>query len=294
MTLTENLGFEKDDKIVITHVDDMGSSHAANVAAFKCLEFGIASCGSVIAPAAWLMEVVHEYRQNRKMDLGIHLTLTSEYSNSRWRPISSVDSETGLLDEEGYLWKTTEQAVASVDPEAAMEEMRAQVELVIQNGVDITHIDMHMGTVIYPKFVQGYLSIAREYQIPAFLPRVTREQLVALGLGEYADFFVNWMKKIEESGFPLVDHFIIETLGESDDKIAFYARSFDSLEPGLTHLLFHPARMSPELEVITSDSRARHQDYQAFTDPKLKEHVEETGVKIIGYREVRDYYRENL
>lgn len=287
------MGFEKDDRVVIIHADDIASSHAANAAAFECLESGIASCGSVIVPAAWLMEAAHKCRQNKNFDIGVHLTLTSEYGTCRWRPVSSVDKNTGLLDDEGYLWKTTAQAVMNADPKAAESEMRAQVELALQNGIDVTHLDTHMVTVLHPKFIHSYLALAEEYRIPAFLPRLTKEQIVALGLGEYADFFIDLIKKLEESKFPLLDYIIIDTLGVQENKAAFYIELLDSLKPGLTHLLFHPAKKDPELEAMCQDSESRYQDYRAFTDPRLLEHIEADEAKIIGYREIRKWFREN-
>ncbi|MFX1252224.1 MAG: polysaccharide deacetylase family protein [Promethearchaeota archaeon] len=294
-SIIEKMGFEKDDRVVIVHIDDMAMSHAANEASFECLEFGIVSCGSVIAPAPWLMEAAFKCQKNKHFDVGVHLTLTCEYDTYRWRPLSSVDPKTGLIDEEGYLWKTAEQAIAHVDPEAAVEEMRAQIELALRSGIDITHIDSHMGSIMHPKFIQGYLELAEEYRVPAFLPRPSRELLEAHGLGEQGDFFLTWVKELENSGVPIIDYLVSHPLGKSEEKTAIYMKLFDSLKPGLTHLLIHPAKTSSELEALSHLSiPGRHEDYQAFTNPKLKEHVERRGVKIIGYREIRKFVQENL
>ena len=94
----EKLGFKASDKVVIFHIDDMGFSHASNVASFECLDYGIASCGSVLVPAAWFLEVASICRKNPIYDVGVHLTLTCEYDLYRWSALSSVDRETGLLD----------------------------------------------------------------------------------------------------------------------------------------------------------------------------------------------------
>ncbi|MFX0061431.1 MAG: polysaccharide deacetylase family protein [Candidatus Hermodarchaeota archaeon] len=294
-SIIEKMGFEKDDRVVIVHIDDMAMSHAANEASFECLEFGIASCGSVIAPAPWLMEAALKYQKNKHFDVGVHLTLTCEYDTYRWRPLSSVDPKTGLFDEEGYFWKTVEQAAANVDPEAATEEMRSQIELALHNGIDVTHIDSHMGTIFHPKFIQGYLSIAKEYRVPALLPRPTKELIEAKGLGEYTDLLQGFMKQLEKSELPFIDYVVDHPLGKSEERTTIYMQLFDSLKPGLTHLYFHPAKNRSELKALSHHSiPGRHEDYLAFTDPKLKEHVERIGVKIIGYREIRKFIRENL
>ncbi|MBA7642220.1 hypothetical protein ES703_49909 [subsurface metagenome] len=90
------------------------------------------------------MEVASIYRNNPKYDLGVHLTLTCEYNLYRWRALSSVDPKTGLLDSEKCLWRTEEEAIASVTVKAAEIEMRSQIQLALDNGIDITHIDSHI------------------------------------------------------------------------------------------------------------------------------------------------------
>lgn len=297
-SIIEKLGFSHSDKVVIFHIDDMGFSHAANVASFECLDFGIASCGAVIVPAPWFLETASIAKNNPQYDIGVHLTLTAEYDKYRWRALSSADQSTGLLDEERCLWRTAEEAIVNVTVEAAEQEMRVQIEYALQSGIDVTHIDSHMGTVLNPKFIPSYLSLADEYQIPAFLPRVTPEELIAIGLEEYIDIFMGLISSLEEKGFPLVDHMVIDTGGDHPDKVKYYCERLKEIKPGLTHFLFHPAKMGTELKAIASglppdSSGWRNQDYEAFTSNQLKECVESMDIQIIGYRKIRDMIRNN-
>jgi len=291
-SIIEKLGFEASDKVVIFHIDDMGFSHASNVASFECLDFGIASCGSILVPAPWVLEVASICRNNPKYDLGVHLTLTCEYDLYRWRALSSVDPNSGLLDSEKCLWRTLEDAIVNVSVKAAELEMRAQVQMALDNGIDVTHIDTHMGTVIDTKFLPSYLKIAREFNVPAFLPKVNKEMLVELGLGDTADVIIKMFSQLEAKGVPMLDHIIIDTGGEYPDKTEYYCKLFAEIKPGLTHLLFHPAKMSAELQAITLDSAGwRDQDYKAFTDSRIKDCVDKQNLKIIGYKNIRDYLR---
>jgi predicted glycoside hydrolase/deacetylase ChbG (UPF0249 family) len=288
-SIIEKLGYEATDKVVIFHIDDIGFSHASNAASFECLDFGIASCGSIITPAPWFLEVASIYKNNLKYDLGVHLTLTCEYDLYRWRAVSSVDPKTGLLDSESCLWRTTEEAITNVKPEAAEIEMRSQIQLALDNRIDITHIDTHMGTIVHPKFIRSYLNLAKEFEIPGFFPKISKEELVARGLKDYVKIYEKFLSIIEAEGFPLLDHIIIDTGGEQPDKIDYYCKLISKIEPGLTHFLFHPAKMSPELRAITPDSAIwRNQDYEAFTNMRLKEYIEQNDLKIIGYKELRD------
>ncbi|MHA1111165.1 MAG: polysaccharide deacetylase family protein [Promethearchaeota archaeon] len=291
-SIIEKLGFEAVDKVVIFHIDDLGFSHASNVASFECLDFGIASCGSVLVPAPWFLETASICRNNPHYDVGVHLTFTCEYDLYRWRALSSVDPSSGLLDSEGCLWRTSEEAVANITSEAAEVEMRMQIQKALDNGIDVTHIDTHMGTVADPKFIPIYLKMAREFDVPLFLPRVSKPLLIQLGFGEMAEMMMEMFKKVEESGVPMLDHIIIDTGGEFPDKTEYYCKRLDEIKPGLTHLLFHSAKMSPELQAITPNSAEwRDQDYKAFIDPRLKECVKEMGLKVIGYKFIRDKLR---
>ena len=286
----KKMGYGPADKVLITHIDDIGFSHASNVASFECLDVGAASCGSILVNGPWFMEAVAFCRDNPAHDVGVHLTLTCEYPTFRWPALSSRDPATGLLDSEGYLWHTREDAIRHVTASAATSEMRAQIDTALGAGLEITHIDTHMGSVIHPKFLASYLKLAREYGVPAFLPNVTRERLVELAQGEMAEDYLSVLEQVDTDAVPTLDEIIIDTLRPMDDKYAFYRQLIDSVKPGLTHLLFHPAKMGEELAAI--DQRAsvsRHADYLAFSDGTLKEYILASGCELIGYRELKGY-----
>ena len=137
-----------------------------------------------------------------------------------------------------------EETISNVTAEAADIEMRTQIDYALKSGIDVTHIDTHMGTVMDPKFIQSYLTLSDEYKIPAFLPKLSKEELFLMGLGEYVDIYQDLLESLESNGFPLVDHMIIETGGVYPNKSQYYHELLKELQPGLTHLLFHPAKMS--------------------------------------------------
>lgn len=284
----QKMGYNENDKVLITHIDDIGFSHASNVASFACLDLGAATCGSILVNAPWFMEAVEYCRENPVYDVGVHLTFTCEYPTFRWPALSTRDPATGLVDEEGYLWHTREDAVRHVTEAAAEAEMRAQIETALATGIEISHIDTHMGTVVHPKFLTSYLKLAQEYRLPAFLPNVTRERLADLQGRELADDYMVLLEKINTGEVPTLDEIIIDTLIPLADKKAFYRERIDSVKPGLTHMLFHPAKIGDELRAIDKRaSESRNADYDAFTDPELKRYIEASGCKLIGYRELK-------
>lgn len=284
----EKMGYGPDDKVLITHIDDIGFSHAANVASFECLDVGAATCGSILVAAPWFREAVERCHENERYDVGVHLTLTCEYDAFRWPAMSTRDPASGLLDDEGCLWRTREDAVRNVTPEAGAAEMRAQLDAALAAGLEVTHIDTHMGTVVHPKFLTSYLSLAQEYGIPAFLPAITRERLESLTQVDDPDAYEAVIEQVEAAKLPTLDEIIIDTLVPMTDKSAFYRDLIDGVGPGLTHLLFHPAKGGEELSAI--DRRAaesRHADYLAFTDQALKQYIGDAGCKLLGYRELK-------
>lgn len=283
----KKMGFKEEDRVLITHIDDIGFCHAANVASFSCLDTGAASCGSIIVNAPWFLEAAAIYKEKPEYDLGVHLTLTSEYDTFRWPALSSRDPDTGLLDEQGYLWHTRKDAVRNVKLEAARGEMREQIDRALQADIEVTHIDTHMGSVVHPKFLATYLELANEYGVAAFLPGVTRERLLAMNEAEMAEGLEEVLSSIDSAAIPVLDSILIETLNDMTDKKKFYRQLISSIEPGLTHLLFHPAKLGDELEaIVPSTAASRNADYEAFTDDNLLSFIESEGIKLIGYREL--------
>lgn len=286
----EKMGYSEKDRVLITHIDDIGFCHGSNVAAFECLDVGAASSGSVIVNAPWFLEAAAICREKPHFDVGVHLTLTSEYDYYRWPALSSVDRSTGLLDEEGYLWRTSREAVKNVSEAAALAEMRAQIEKALEHGIDVTHIDTHMGTVVHPKFIASYLNLAEEFAVPAFLPNITRQRIVELQGPEIAEQYLEILDKVDAGKVPTLDEIITETLVSVQDKFTYYCELISDLKPGLTHLLFHAAKMGEELAAITADScEARNQDYEVYRSSAMKEFIDQADVKLINYGALREY-----
>jgi predicted glycoside hydrolase/deacetylase ChbG (UPF0249 family) len=182
MNLAERLGYRPDDRVLIIHADDVGVCHAANQAAIECMERGSITCGSILMPCPWAPEVAEYCRNHPDADLGVHLTLNCEYPGYRWRALSGRDTSPTLYDEQGYMWRTTQEAVAHISPEDGAREMRAQVETALAAGIDVTHLDTHMGTMLFPAFIEAYISLGIEFQLPLFLihPAKPSDELSAI------------------------------------------------------------------------------------------------------------------
>src|SRR5205085_9877813 len=122
----------------------------ATLPAFSNLaEAGLVSSGSVMVPCPWFPEVADFCRRHPSVDIGVHLTLTSEWDGYRWGPISKCDRASGLIDDEGYLHRN-QNAWTSIDRPAARAEIEAQVDRALAAGIDVTHVDTHMCACLHP------------------------------------------------------------------------------------------------------------------------------------------------
>lgn len=293
MNLAERLGHPAGGRLIIVHIDDIGVSHAVNAAAFECLERGSATCGSVLVPCPWFPEVAEYCVAHPQADIGVHLTLNAEYAAYRWPPLTGREAAPGLYDEQGYMWRDGQQAAERITPQEAEREFRAQIEKALAADIDVTHIDSHMGTAFQPKFIGIYLALGQEYRLPIFLPRPNPELLRSRGMADLLEHFQALLRPVDEAGFPIIDHALVDTLGPSPEgKEAFFKGLFDGLKPGVTHFLIHPARPSEEMTATVEDADYRVRDYELFRDASMRRYLEASGARPIGYRELRDALRQ--
>ena len=146
---------------LVVHHDDLGASHSANMAFIELSDLGVVTSGSVMVPCPWFPEMAAICRDRPDLDVGVHLTLTSEFASFRWRPLTGV-SPNGLTEVDEARHAT----LAAVET-----ELRAQIETALAAGIDVTHLDAHMGTAWQPEYVDIYLRLGEAYRLPIVLTR---------------------------------------------------------------------------------------------------------------------------
>ncbi|MGI9553007.1 MAG: polysaccharide deacetylase family protein, partial [Aurantibacter sp.] len=155
-TVAERLGYPADAKLLIIHADDLGVAHSENMASIKALEEGTVNSASIMVPCPWFPEIAAYARGHSTADLGLHLTLTSEWKYYKWGPVTSKDSVTSLVNNEGYFYDLVPKVAEHADPKHVEIELRNQVKKALLTGIDVTHLDTHMGTVFAtPEFVEA-------------------------------------------------------------------------------------------------------------------------------------------
>jgi predicted glycoside hydrolase/deacetylase ChbG (UPF0249 family) len=291
--LLKKLGYSEIDRLVISHVDDVGMCHAS-VQAFKDLwEFGTISSGAVMVPCAWFPAAAQMCRENPEMDMGVHATLNAEWNSYRWSPVSTRDQASGLMDADGYFHRDRDPVYENATPESVTAEVNAQVEQALASGIDITHIDAHMGTITNFKFVQSYLQAAVTRMLPNMLPRASAVGFESMGITESQfAMFAPLLHQFESMGVPMLDGMCSMPLYDEHDHISAAKKILGGLPMGITHLILHPALDTPEIRAITTDWRSRVENYNAFMSDELKKFIEKEDIKLIGYRQIRDAMRK--
>lgn len=302
MTYAERLGWPKGSKVLIMHVDDAGMSWDSNEGALQALTKGVATSVSVMMPCAWVPGFVHQLKKHPQIDAGLHLTLTSEWDDYRWGPLSGKPTVPGLVDQEGALWPEVEDVVKHASADEVEREIRAQIARAREMGFEPTHMDSHMGTLFAsPAFLERYIKIGIQERIPVMMPgghcsmiAVTNKlDAATLGLVRAAG------KTLWDNGLPVLDDLHNETYGMkippglSDKamqklKTKMIIESFQRLKPGVSMLIVHCTAPSPIFKHISGSGDVRKSDLLAMQSPELKAYLQKEGIILTTWRELME------
>jgi hypothetical protein len=289
------LGFTPESRVAIFHADDVGMCHGANVAFAELSRKATITCGSVMVPCPWFAEVAEMAAADTHLDLGVHLTLTSERDGYRWAPISTTSRASGLIDDQGYFWRRLPMVSSHVVPEAAEAEMRVQIERALQAGMDVTHLDTHMGAALLPSLVEIYIRLGREYRLPILFPRHFQDYSSVLDLaGIPLEGYVVFLKNLETKGWPLIDHFRMTPGVPSAESDRAYRDLVTGLPPGLTMIALHPNTSGDIETIVPAKAHYRTDEYRILGDPEFRDFVADQGIRTIGFRPLRQLLRESI
>ena len=256
---------------LIVRGDDMGFSHSGNEALIKSYKDGIETSIEIIVPSPWFPEAVKMLKESPRVDVGIHIALTSEWDNVKYRPVSNSPS---LTDADGYFYpfifpnkNYPGQSLTENNPklEDIEREIRAQIELALKKIPRITHISAHMGCY------------NMNDKVKAIAKKLSKEFKVDIDPRELG------VKSVSYSGSK-------ET---SEQKVLSFIRMLDELKAGETYLFVdHPGIDTPELRAI------HHIGYEnvaldrpgvtdAWTDQRVKDAIKKKGIKLISYAELK-------
>ena len=283
--LAELLGYPRDSKLLIIHADDMGLSQSVNAATLKAFTSKGITSGSIMVPCPWSGDIMKYLKEHPGPDVGIHLTLTAEWDTYRWDGISSFDQIRSLLDSSGRFPRTVEELGKTAKGDEAYKELKAQIDLAIKSGVNPTHIDTHMGSVLAnPELVKVYLQLSEEYKLPILFPR------------EYVGMLPKDVAAMFGSKIFLLDNlFMLDNSLIKGSWTESYRKGIESLKPGLNQIIVHLAINNDEIKAICGGvdygSEWRQKDLDFVTGNELKEMLKANNIKLITWRQVGEAMR---
>ena len=266
----QNAAREKSIRLIVRG-DDIGSSHAANVACIRSYTEGIMTSVEIMTPCGWFPEAVKMLNENPGLDVGVHVVLTSEWENIKWRPLTKAPS---LTDADGYFYPTiwqrknapagTALREANWKIEEIEKEMRAQIELAVRKIPHISHITCHMGCSGWdPKVKELWTKLAKEYKLD-----ISTSEYGVKGFSGYRG---------------------AKTRQERMQK---FIESLESLKPGTYLFVEHPGLDTAEMRAIG------HKGYydvavdrdavtEIFVSEKIKKKIEQLGIELISYADMK-------
>jgi len=258
---------------LIVRGDDMGYSHSGNQALIQCAKAGIQQSIEIIVPSPWFPEAVKMLKENPGLDVGVHLAITSEWDNMKWRPLTNCKS---LRDEDGYFFpmifpnknypgrSVSENKWTMADLEM---EFRAQIELAMKKlpGM-ITHVSAHMGCT------------ALNDSSKALIKKLVAEYGLNIDTEKAGVKYIGYKGAHKTAA----------------EKIAGFIAMLDDLKPGETYMFVdHPGLDSPELRAVShigyEDVATDRQGVtDLFTSKLVKEAIARKGIKLISYKDLKE------
>jgi predicted glycoside hydrolase/deacetylase ChbG (UPF0249 family) len=281
-TIAERLGYPADSKLLIVHADDLAVAHSEDAASFDALDKNAVTSASIMVPCPWLTEVADYAKTHPDADLGLHLTVTSEWKTYRWGPVESKDKVPSLLDPSGYLWPETGPAAEHLKADEVEREIRAQIERAMAVGIHPTHLDSHMGVLFSrPDLFAVYVKVAREYKLPFLALRSSSAPKELLSVLSDKDL--------------ILDSIVIAGPNvASAGWTTFYSDAIKNLKPGVTEIIVHLGHDDAELQAVAVDhpdygAAWRQRDYDAVTSPDFKKTLQENHVILIKWKDLKQF-----
>jgi hypothetical protein len=281
--LAELLGYPRDSKLLIIHADDMGLAHSVNTACIRAFDNKGITSGSIMVPCPWAPEIASYVKDHPGLDVGIHLTMTAEWDQYKWGGITSSDQIPSLLDKNNYFYASVEELGKVAKGAEAEKELRAQIDKAIASGVQPTHLDTHMASVLAnPELIKIYLNLSEIYHLPILFPR------------SYLSWFPPDVAKTLESKIFLLDNlFMLDPKMITGKWIDAYKKAIEEMKPGLNEMIVHLAVDNDEMQAISKGhddygSAWRQHDLDLVLSNEFKDLLKTNHIILIGWGQIRD------
>ena len=283
------------------HADDLGLSESVNEATFSALSRGWVSSASVMVPCRAFRSAARYARENPELDIGVHLTLTSEWPNHRWGPISSQSEVPSLVDADGFLWSNLNDFERHAELPDVEREIHAQIRRAIDFGISVSHVDTHMLALFSnPQLLTLMVNTARQYQLPCLIPpKRARQWGKTLAVTE-SDFAVDRLLTLLPGSVQRVsnkDHL----LGDGANWCRLYRELLGNIEDGIAQLIVHLGYDREDIRSITLDepywgAEWRVRDLEVVSSAAFQRELADRNIVLIQWKDLsgkRAGYRDS-
>jgi predicted glycoside hydrolase/deacetylase ChbG (UPF0249 family) len=278
-------------RALVLHIDDVGMCHGANVAFLELARSGGVACGSIMVPCPWFREIASAAAQDLSLDLGVHLTLTSEWPQYRWGPLSTRSPASGLIDVQGYFPRNCLDLRRQLNVEAAEIEFHMQIDRALEAGIDVTHLDTHMGAALVPELVDIYVRLGLEYRLPILLPREIDSYTGVLRVGDIPPgIHERFVAQLDARALPIIDRFRMTPMPPGPNVESTYRTMIETLPTGATFFALHCNAPGDIEAIVPPRARWRTDEYLLFGSGAPMLWMAEAGIRAIGMREIRDLW----
>jgi Uncharacterized protein conserved in bacteria len=285
-------------KYLVINCDDFGQSRPMNEAIMHLLEERRVSSATIMAPAPGFEEAAEWCRRRGQTNVGLHLTLTSEFDAVRW---SSLTGHSSLHDESGHMHMTVEAFERHADTEAVLKELHAQYEKAVRSGLRLSHADNHMGslygTATGRSHIPHALKLCAKWKLPfrlfrkvhpgdpllSGIPGVERAAAKASALAgllgvAIPDYLLSHAFHVQEG--ETYERFKEELIGKLYD-----------LPEGISETYIHPAAEDAHMQENVPHWEKRVWEYRLMLDDDFSYAIRDAGVTLTDYAHIRKHGR---
>jgi predicted glycoside hydrolase/deacetylase ChbG (UPF0249 family) len=300
MTLNEKLGYDQDARLLIVNADDFGMCHSTNQAIIQLLEEGAISSSTLMLPCPWAKEAALWSEQHPAYDVGVHLTLTSEWDTYKWGPVTRQAGCGSLVTDEGYFPPDARSVEMAAQQDEVRRELENQIRLALALGVKLTHADNHMGTVhglaTGRDFLDLVFDLCAAYGLPFRLPRHPRVPFSLEFSEEALAQSARQAAMADAKGVVILDYLLsLPFSTEAPDTYETFRNEMVALlkavRPGVSELILHPSRVTDELKAIHAHAERRGMEWQAFRDPVVHAVIRQEGIRMIRWTDLQAVQR---
>lgn len=301
MSLAKALGYGEGEKLLLINADDYGLCHSVNLGIQQLLLDNTVSSATLMIPCGWAREAALWSARHPKMDVGVHLTFTSEWDLYRWGPVNRKGSTVSLVTNENYFPKDSKSFEQQADPEEVKEELIAQIETALAMGMRPTHADNHMGSLYGlatgRHFLPIVLDVCASYGLPFRLPRYLLQESGQVAPPELAEQAKQLAQLADSKGVVILDYLVGLPFqlqdGETFDSLkSTMQQLLKSLHPGVTELIIHPSLVTDELTAFHGQPAKRGMELELFRDADLRQTLQDEGIRMIRWRELQKLQRD--